>query len=181
MNPLAEELNEQISANNPHTLELLSDLGKNLFFPKGILTQSAEAKDKAHKFNATIGIATENGGPMFLQCIQDQLPGFGLSQIANGVRGAVDTLCFRREATSKYDGNLALHQEFLYDLSSQESRATGHRHRGGGVGRLIRLLRRLDAGLDLLAHGHGEQDVPLGDRCIHFAEDGSVEFLEHGA
>jgi aspartate/methionine/tyrosine aminotransferase len=76
MNPLAAELNEQISSNNPHVLETLSDLGKNLFFPKGILTQSAEAKDKAHKFNATIGIATENGGPMFLQCIQDQLPGF---------------------------------------------------------------------------------------------------------
>jgi aspartate/methionine/tyrosine aminotransferase len=76
MNPLAAELNEQISANNPHTLDLLSDLGKNLFFPKGILTQSAEAKDKAHKFNATIGIATENGGPMYLQCIKDQLPGF---------------------------------------------------------------------------------------------------------
>lgn len=76
MNPLAAELNDQISSNNPHVLEALSDLGKNLFFPKGILTQSAEAKDKAHKFNATIGIATENGGPMYLQCIQDQLPGF---------------------------------------------------------------------------------------------------------
>ncbi len=76
MNPLALELNEQISADNPHTFELLSELGKNLFFPKGILTQSAEAKDKAHKFNATIGIATENGGPMYLQCIQDQLQGF---------------------------------------------------------------------------------------------------------
>jgi len=51
-------------------------LGKNLFFPKGILTQSAEAKEKAHKFNATIGIATENGGPMYLQCIQDKLGNF---------------------------------------------------------------------------------------------------------
>jgi aspartate/methionine/tyrosine aminotransferase len=55
---------------------MLSDLGKNLFFPKGILTQSAEAKEKAHKFNATIGIATEKGGPMFLQCIQDKLSAF---------------------------------------------------------------------------------------------------------
>ncbi len=44
---------------------MLSDLGKNLFFPKGILTQSAEAKEKAHKYNATIGIATEKGGPMY--------------------------------------------------------------------------------------------------------------------
>jgi aspartate/methionine/tyrosine aminotransferase len=76
MNPLASELNEQISQHNSNVLEMLSDLGKNLFFPKGILTQSAEAKDKAHKFNATIGIATEKGGPMFLQCIHDKLSAF---------------------------------------------------------------------------------------------------------
>ncbi len=76
MNPLAQELNDQLSQHSPHVLEMLSDLGKNLFFPKGILTQSAEAKDKAHKFNATIGIATEKGGPMFLQCIQDKLSAF---------------------------------------------------------------------------------------------------------
>ncbi len=76
MNPLAAELNEQLSQHNPYVLEMLSDLGKNLFFPKGILTQSAEAKEKAHKFNATIGIATENGGPMYLQCVQDKLKGF---------------------------------------------------------------------------------------------------------
>ncbi len=76
MNPLAVELNEMLSQSNPHALEMLSDLGKNLFFPKGILTQSAEAKEKAHKFNATIGIATEKGGPMYLQCIQDKLTAF---------------------------------------------------------------------------------------------------------
>ena len=76
MNPLAVELNEMLNQSNPYVLEMLSDLGKNLFFPKGILTQSAEAKEKAHKFNATIGIATENGGPMYLQCIQDKLSAF---------------------------------------------------------------------------------------------------------
>jgi aspartate/methionine/tyrosine aminotransferase len=76
MNPLAVELNEMLNQSNPHVLEMLSDLGKNLFFPKGILTQSAEAKEKAHKFNATIGIATEKGGPMYLQCIQDKLTAF---------------------------------------------------------------------------------------------------------
>lgn len=76
MNPLAAELNESLAQHSPHVLEMLSDLGKNLFFPKGILTQSAEAKEKAHKFNATIGIATENGGPMFLSCIQDKLSAF---------------------------------------------------------------------------------------------------------
>ncbi len=76
MNPLAKELNEQIAASNPYVLEMLSDLGKNMFFPKGILTQSAEAKEKAHKFNATIGIATEKGGPMYLECISRKLSAF---------------------------------------------------------------------------------------------------------
>jgi len=76
MNPLAKELNELIAQSNPHVLEMLSELGKNLFFPKGILTQSAEAKEKAHKFNATIGIATEKGGPMYLECIHRKLSAF---------------------------------------------------------------------------------------------------------
>ena len=35
MNPLAKELNDLIVQQNPHVLEMLSDLGKNLFFPKG--------------------------------------------------------------------------------------------------------------------------------------------------
>ena len=76
MNPLAQELNKLIEKDNPAVLEMLSDLGKNLFMPKGILTQSAEAKEKAHKFNATIGIATENGSPMYLDCIYEALSEF---------------------------------------------------------------------------------------------------------
>ncbi|GAB4169810.1 MAG: aminotransferase class I/II-fold pyridoxal phosphate-dependent enzyme [Geothermobacteraceae bacterium] len=76
MNPLAQELNAMIEAERPEVLGMLSELGKNLFFPKGILTQSAEAKEKAYRFNATIGIATEDGGPMYLQCIQDHLSEF---------------------------------------------------------------------------------------------------------
>lgn len=76
MNPLAQELNDQISQHNEFVLDMLSELGKNLFFPKGILTQSAEAKEKAYRFNATIGIATEGDGPMYLKCIQDKLREF---------------------------------------------------------------------------------------------------------
>ncbi len=75
MNPLAEQLNDQIKKNNPHVFEMLSPFGKRLFFPKGILSQSAEAKEKAHRFNATIGIALENGEAMHLACIQDMLKG----------------------------------------------------------------------------------------------------------
>ena len=73
MNEIAQNLNDQIQQENPYVYELLSTLGKNLFYPKGILTQTAEAKQKAHRFNATIGIATENNRPMFLPVIQDTL------------------------------------------------------------------------------------------------------------
>ncbi|MBU1904059.1 MAG: hypothetical protein KJ573_10765, partial [Proteobacteria bacterium] len=61
MNPIAKDLNRIIRAGNEHVYEMLSEVGKNLFFPKGILSQGAEAKEKAHRFNATIGMATEKG------------------------------------------------------------------------------------------------------------------------
>lgn len=56
---------------------MLSTLGREIFFPKvGILSQSAEATAHAKKYNATIGIATENGGPMHLGVIQEKLSAF---------------------------------------------------------------------------------------------------------
>ncbi|PKN63192.1 MAG: hypothetical protein CVU57_20640 [Deltaproteobacteria bacterium HGW-Deltaproteobacteria-15] len=76
MNPLAEELNEIIVNENIHIYEMLSQVGKDLYFPKGILSQSAEAKEKAHKFNATIGMATEEGRTMFLPSVMSLIGGF---------------------------------------------------------------------------------------------------------
>ena len=73
MNPIAEELNGIIEKGNHQVYDMLSSVGKNLFFPKGILSQSAEAKEKAHRFNATIGMATEKGDTMFLPSIMDML------------------------------------------------------------------------------------------------------------
>ena len=81
MNPLAEELNQTIRKHNPSIFEMLSLLGKRLYFPKGILAQSAEAKQSAHKFNATIGIATEGGGPMFLPSIGAYFSGLTPAEI----------------------------------------------------------------------------------------------------
>jgi len=75
LNPLARDLNERLAAAAPEVLEMLSALGRRLYFPKGILSQSAEAKARAHRFNATIGIATERGGPMILPSISEQLAG----------------------------------------------------------------------------------------------------------
>jgi aspartate/methionine/tyrosine aminotransferase len=73
MNPIAEELNSILKKENPYVLEMLSHVGKNLFFPKGLLTQAAEAKKKAHKFNATIGIAKEKGRTMRLDSVAAQI------------------------------------------------------------------------------------------------------------
>ena len=75
MNPLAEELNQIINAGNENVFNMLSAVGKNCFFPKGILSQSAEAKEKAYKFNATIGMATEKGRTMFLPSVMSMTNG----------------------------------------------------------------------------------------------------------
>ncbi|MCP3944452.1 MAG: aminotransferase class I/II-fold pyridoxal phosphate-dependent enzyme [Desulfobacteraceae bacterium] len=69
MNAIVEELNKTIKGSNPHIYEMLSDMGKALFFPKGILSQSAEAKVKADKINATIGIAKEGDSVLSLSSI----------------------------------------------------------------------------------------------------------------
>lgn len=77
MNPLAEQLNQNLKSGNVHVYEMLSTLGKEIYFPKeGILSQSAEATANAKKYNATIGIATENGGPMHLASIQETLSAY---------------------------------------------------------------------------------------------------------
>jgi hypothetical protein len=69
LNPIARELNARLEAAAPEVLAMLSPLGRRLYFPRGILTQSAEAKEKGHRFNATIGIATEGKGPMALPSV----------------------------------------------------------------------------------------------------------------
>jgi aspartate/methionine/tyrosine aminotransferase len=71
MHPLAEELNRTLEGTIAG--DLLSDLGRRLFFPKGIVAQSAEAKKHAKRINATIGLATRAGKPMFLDSIRSQV------------------------------------------------------------------------------------------------------------
>ncbi len=80
MNPLAQELNQDIVLGNPAIAAMLSDVGRQLFFPKGILSQSAEAKQKAHRINATIGIAKEAGHTMCFGSVMGNLQGVRASQ-----------------------------------------------------------------------------------------------------
>jgi aspartate/methionine/tyrosine aminotransferase len=101
MNPIAVQLNETIAQGNPNLLQMLSPMGQALFFPKGILSQGAEAKEKAHRFNATIGIATDRQGTMHLDSIMAPLadlkpeetlnyaPSFGLPALREIWQGAL--------------------------------------------------------------------------------------------
>ena len=69
LNPLAQALNQTIEEHAPAVMRMLSRLGKQLYFPKGILTQTAEAKEKATRFDATIGEARELRRSMGLSSI----------------------------------------------------------------------------------------------------------------
>jgi aspartate/methionine/tyrosine aminotransferase len=61
MDTQAVGLNSTIEKQNSKVLDMLSERGKNIFFPKlGIIAQSAQAKGKS--INATIGEAVEDDG-----------------------------------------------------------------------------------------------------------------------
>lgn len=74
MHPLACELNARIRAASADVYALLSERGRRLYFPKGILSQTAEARAKAQRFDATIGVATERRHvPMVLPSLASHL------------------------------------------------------------------------------------------------------------
>jgi aspartate/methionine/tyrosine aminotransferase len=70
MNPEVQETNEIIKSENPAVFEMLSTLGRTLYFPKReILTQGKEAKGT--EINATVGIGLEDdGSPISLDSIR---------------------------------------------------------------------------------------------------------------
>ena len=70
MHQLAEKLNGILGQTSVYSM--LSDYGKRMYVPKGIIVQSAEAKQKATNFNATIGVAMENGSAMYIPSMKAQ-------------------------------------------------------------------------------------------------------------
>ena len=70
MHELAVKLNETLKGTT--ALELLSDYGLRMYVPKGIIVQSADAKQKATRYNATIGVALENGSAMYIPAMKAQ-------------------------------------------------------------------------------------------------------------
>ncbi|MDR2259300.1 MAG: aminotransferase class I/II-fold pyridoxal phosphate-dependent enzyme, partial [Treponema sp.] len=71
MNPLANELNSILDGTIAG--RLLSNLGRRFYFPRGIIAQSAEAKESAAKANGTIGMAYSRGKPLILSAIADNM------------------------------------------------------------------------------------------------------------
>lgn len=69
MNSLAVALNDTLEGTV--VPRVFSELGRRMYFPKGIVAQSAEAKEKAHRFNATVGMAYAEGHPMTLPLIRE--------------------------------------------------------------------------------------------------------------
>ena len=79
MDKLAAELNAVIE--DKPVYRLLSDLGKRMYFPKGIISQSAEAKRDAYKYNATIGMAMEDGQTMFIPSMRKLVNGLSATEM----------------------------------------------------------------------------------------------------
>lgn len=72
MNPIAQELNSVLEGTAASAL--LSDLGRRMYFPKGIVAQSTEAKQHASRFNATIGLAMRGGHAVELSPYREMMP-----------------------------------------------------------------------------------------------------------
>ena len=70
MKILQNPQNEKLKEIAPEFYDVLSNLGKRILLPEGIVAQSAIAKNKAKKINATLGIATTSHGTMYLEGLQ---------------------------------------------------------------------------------------------------------------
>ena len=70
MHDLAVMLNETLKGSCAY--ELLSDYGLRMYVPKGIIVQAADARQKATKYNATIGVALEKGSAMYQPAVKEQ-------------------------------------------------------------------------------------------------------------
>jgi aspartate/methionine/tyrosine aminotransferase len=79
MNELAVQLNRALEGTVVEAL--LSDFGRRIYFPKGIVAQAAEAGKQAHRLNATAGIATRGGQAMHLSAIRERFQGLTPNEI----------------------------------------------------------------------------------------------------
>ncbi len=80
-NPLAIELNEQLRTSAAAVFSLLSELGKRIYLPKGILSQSAEASMRASRFNATRAVALTGDDMMHLTVSRELVPALSVEDV----------------------------------------------------------------------------------------------------
>jgi aspartate/methionine/tyrosine aminotransferase len=78
---LARELNGVLEDTAPGAL--LSAAGRRLYFPKGIIAQSAEAKQASTLADGTLGIAVKQKTPLILRALADQIPGMSAGEIVS--------------------------------------------------------------------------------------------------
>jgi aspartate/methionine/tyrosine aminotransferase len=67
--PDAEALNERLGAAAPPVLEMLSTLGRAMYFPDDTVSQNEEARRFGVQLDAAGGVATERGAPMYLKAM----------------------------------------------------------------------------------------------------------------
>jgi aspartate/methionine/tyrosine aminotransferase len=68
------KLNEILRVEHPAALTVMTDLGKRLYFPKGVPVQAGEAKKAGCPFNATIGeLKGEDGKALPLPSMQETI------------------------------------------------------------------------------------------------------------
>ena len=72
LNPLAQELNETLSGSVVEAL--MSDMGKRMYFPNGIISQGGEAAKDAYFANGTIGMAVAEKTPIELDSYKKIMP-----------------------------------------------------------------------------------------------------------
>lgn len=80
MHPIAKELNNLLRGTVVD--QLLSNVGRRMFFPRGIVAQTAEAMAAGVQHNATQGIATVAGEPQVLPSVSRHYTALSSAQIA---------------------------------------------------------------------------------------------------
>ncbi len=88
MHQIAKTFNEILSGTI--AMDLFSDLGRRFYFPKGIVSQEAEASIKAKRLKATVGMATKGSSPLYLDSIYREFSGMTPAQVFPYVATAGD-------------------------------------------------------------------------------------------
>lgn len=74
INPLAKSLNDKLE--NSTAWALMSEMGKRMYFPNGIISQGGEAATGASFANGTIGMTVTNKVPVMLPSYAKNVPNF---------------------------------------------------------------------------------------------------------